>query len=290
MDGRFMELALTPSGRITVRQTTDSAGSPPASLQGAETDGPLGRVAKAFGISQGEGLFLLATERFDGPLPPTFSYWREFAVGYLTALCHTPEIAGLELEAIAPPTPAELATLILSVPPMQGAEYLNEAVLVGVWEDLDAWVRGDDCRRRRRVVGLLEAAGAAVAPGGAGLLPPGREPPQRGLSLCLSGDLCAERGVRLPRPVSAAQQGPPRIGRRQEQAGLGAAALAGASGVAAERPGQGAGRLGRPLPAAGLDAARGLSLPQGRAGRSKRAAFWCGCPTGGRNARGPASA
>jgi len=142
MDGRFMELALTPSGRITLRQTTDSQGSPPASSQGAETDGQLGRVAKVFGISQGEGLFLLATERLEGQLPLAFSYWREFAVGYLTALCHTPEIAGLELEAIPPPTPAELATLILSVPPMQGAEYLSEATLIGVWKDLDAWAHG----------------------------------------------------------------------------------------------------------------------------------------------------
>ena len=94
------------------------------------------------GISQGEGLFLLATERFEGPLPPAFSYWREFAASYLTALCHTPEIAGLELEAIPPPTSAELATLILSVPPMQGAEYLSEATLLDVWKDLDAWARG----------------------------------------------------------------------------------------------------------------------------------------------------
>ena len=137
-----MELVLTPSGRITLRQTTDSQGSPSTSLQGAETDRQLGRVAKVFGISQGEGLFLLATERFEGPLPPAFSYWRAFAVGYLTALCHAPDIAGLELEAIPPPTPAELATLILSVPPMQGAEYLSETILIDVWKDLDAWARG----------------------------------------------------------------------------------------------------------------------------------------------------
>ena len=101
----------------------------------------MGRLAKAFGNSQGEGLFLLATERFEGPLPPAFSYWRDFAVGYLTALCHTPEIAGLELEAIPPPTSGELATLILSVPPMQGAEYLE---------------RGDPARRLERP-GRLDA-------------------------------------------------------------------------------------------------------------------------------------
>ena len=133
MDGRFMELALTPSGRITLHQATDAEGTEPA--------GQLGRLAKVFAISQGEGLFLLATERFDGPLAPAFSYWRDFAVSYLTALCHTPEIAGLELDAIPPLTSGELATLILSVPPMQGAEYLSEATLLEVWKDLDDWAR-----------------------------------------------------------------------------------------------------------------------------------------------------
>ncbi len=136
-----MELALTPSGRITVCQTTDPQDGPATSSQAAKSDGQIGRVAKAFATSQGEGLLLLATERFDGPLAPACSYWREFAVRYLTALCHTPEIAGLELEAIPPPTSAELATLVLCLPPMQGAEYLSEATLVEVWNDFDAWTR-----------------------------------------------------------------------------------------------------------------------------------------------------
>src|SRR5271165_7079691 len=122
-----MELALTPSGRITFRQATEAQDGPTAGSRAVDSDGQLTSVAKAFAASQGEGLFLLATERFEPPLPPAVSYWRDFAAGYLTALCHTPEIAGLDLEAIPPPTSAELATLILSVPPMQGAEYLGEA-------------------------------------------------------------------------------------------------------------------------------------------------------------------
>ncbi len=129
----MMELALTPSGRITLRPLTDSPET--------ATDGQLDRLAKAFATSQGEGLFLLATERFDGPLPPAFPYWRDFAARYLTILCHTPEVAGLELEATRPPASGELATLILSVPPMQGAEYLGEATLIDAWNDLDAWTR-----------------------------------------------------------------------------------------------------------------------------------------------------
>jgi SNF2 family DNA or RNA helicase len=128
-----MELALTPAGRIVLRTTTAS--------RAVETEGQLGRAAQAFTTSQAEGLFSLATERFDGSLPPEFSYWRDFAVAYLTALCQTPEIADLQLEPIPPPTSGELATLLLRVPPMQGAEYLSEATLLDVWTDLDAWVR-----------------------------------------------------------------------------------------------------------------------------------------------------
>ena len=128
-----MEFTLTPAGRITLHPSPDAAGT--------ETDGQLARLAKAFESSQGEGLFLLAAERFNAPASPAFSYWRDFAAAYLTALCHTPDVAGLELAAIPPPTSGELATLILSVPPMQGAEYLGEATLLAAWNDLDAWTR-----------------------------------------------------------------------------------------------------------------------------------------------------
>lgn len=135
-----LELAFTPSGHvIAVELVAEAAGF----AEGAEeqTDGRLKKVAKAFEAAQGDGLFLLATERFDGPLPASFSYWRDFVVRYLTALCHTPDVGGAELSPIPPPEDAELAAILQGVPPMQGAEYLSEAALVRVWEDLDAWVR-----------------------------------------------------------------------------------------------------------------------------------------------------
>lgn len=134
-----MDLALTPSGRITICVPTDSPDDTPGSSNEATADGQFGRLARVFTKSQAEGLFVLATEWLENPLPPAFSYWREFGIAYLTALCHTPEIGGQELDPIAPPPPAEMATLILRVPPMQGAEYLNEEILVGAWKELDAW-------------------------------------------------------------------------------------------------------------------------------------------------------
>ena len=50
-------------------------------------------------------------------------------------------MTGVAIEEIPPPPSAELATMLLSVPPLQGAEYLTEGVLSDIWRDLDAWVR-----------------------------------------------------------------------------------------------------------------------------------------------------
>ena len=160
-----MELILTPSGRLTVRQTSETP-------EGSATDGQLGRVAKSLALSQSEGLFLLATDRFEVPLPPAWCYWQELATSYLQALCLTPEIAGLDVEPIPPPATDQLATWSLNVPPMPGAEYLSETVLVRIWEEFDAWVRGSR-RGWRRAHGIPQTACTAVAPGGARLFSSG---------------------------------------------------------------------------------------------------------------------
>jgi len=138
-----MELAFTPHGRITAVSKGQTPSDGAASLPEPAPDGRLGSVAKAFAAGQGEGLFLLATQRFDGPLAPSLAYWRDFAARYLTALCQTPEGAGSTLPAIPPPDVADLSAVLLSAPPMQGAEYLGLDPLAGVWNDLDQWVRAE---------------------------------------------------------------------------------------------------------------------------------------------------
>jgi non-specific serine/threonine protein kinase len=75
-------------------------------------------------------------------LAPALAYWRGLAARYLIELCHTPQTARAPLEPIPPPPPAELATLLLGVPPMPGGEYVTEEAIAGLWSDLDAWVRG----------------------------------------------------------------------------------------------------------------------------------------------------
>jgi non-specific serine/threonine protein kinase len=150
-----MELAFTPFGRITVARQTEPGDDAALDRSAVIADRLLGKVAQAFAASQGEGLFLLATERFESPLGPSLLYWRDFAVRYLTALCHTPETVA-SAPAIPAPDAEELAALLANVPPIEGAEYLDEAALTGVWQDLDAWVCGQIAAGGQGLSGFLK--------------------------------------------------------------------------------------------------------------------------------------
>ena len=148
-----VELVFTPSGRLNA---VESAGERPESVSDATSDGRMQHVVKAFASSQAEGLFALATQRSESPFAPSLAYWRDFAARYLTELCHTPDSADAQLGAIPPPAASEWAGMLSGVPPMQGAEYLTEAALDGVWSDLDAWVRGQVAAFGRGLSGFLK--------------------------------------------------------------------------------------------------------------------------------------
>ena len=139
-----IELVFTPSRRIVAVERSDeddgSAGSGPTT---ALPDARRNRLRKAFESSQAEGLFSLATEKSESSFHPSLTYWRGFACRYLTELCHTPVHTDAELEPISPPASSELATLLLSVPPMQGAEYLTEEEFRTIWIELDTWTRNE---------------------------------------------------------------------------------------------------------------------------------------------------
>ena len=133
-------LAFTPARRVTAIESTSVQGMLLDVDAGRDADRSITRVATAFAASQAEGLFTLATEKLGTALPPSMVYWRSFAGRYLTELCRAPQAA---LEAIPAPGAAELDALVLSAPPMQGAEYLHGDALADVWSDLDAWVRAE---------------------------------------------------------------------------------------------------------------------------------------------------
>mgnify|MGYP001180641249 CR=1 FL=1 len=143
------ELTLKPSGRLHLQKGDDDD-------IGATPDAWTKRVAAAFSASQAAGLFTLAATKPDAPPSPPFSFWRDFACGYLTRLCRTPESVGSGMDPVEPPFESELATMLLSVPPMQGGEYLNVEVLGSLWVDLDVWVQKEVAASGNGLAGWLK--------------------------------------------------------------------------------------------------------------------------------------
>ncbi|MBN2034537.1 MAG: DEAD/DEAH box helicase [Deltaproteobacteria bacterium] len=99
------------------------------------------RAADAFSSCQACGLFALAASNPDTLLPPSLSFWRDFASCYLTLLCRTPESAGAPVDPVDPPGSSEIEGMLFGAPPMQGGEYLNALSIQDIWIDLDEWVR-----------------------------------------------------------------------------------------------------------------------------------------------------
>ncbi len=126
-------LILAPSGNLRLVEEHG------ASSQDG-TSSPLDRIAAAFHQDATAGLFSLAAQSVSGGLPPVPAYWRDFASRYLTDRCHSPGGAGA-LEPVPPLSDADIARMILGMPPMAGGEYLTPEVIGRLWESLDAWVR-----------------------------------------------------------------------------------------------------------------------------------------------------
>jgi hypothetical protein len=123
----MMEIRLTPTGQLrweAPEGETASAGF--ASWQ------------QVFQADWREGLLTLAADKFSTDAAPTVRYWQVLAERYLTGLCQiSAATETFEVEALSPD---DYASLVLTAPPMQGGEYLSEAVLRNMWQALDRWV------------------------------------------------------------------------------------------------------------------------------------------------------
>ncbi|MCU7933830.1 MAG: DEAD/DEAH box helicase [Candidatus Thiodiazotropha sp. (ex Dulcina madagascariensis)] len=97
-------------------------------------------IGKIFARSVGEGLFALAARKNGTDLTPSLQYWRNFAYKYLSERCLMADTDPRQPEPIDPFTANEAMSLLLSAPPMQGAEYLSTQVLQETRSLLDNWV------------------------------------------------------------------------------------------------------------------------------------------------------
>src|ERR1039458_9723364 len=128
MNPALLALVLTPHGHLSLAQEDD------ALALGAEV---AQRLQATFARGAGHGLLQLGASEVGTALPAVFSFWREFAARYVTALCTHPSLSSeapdasdtKTVEAVAPPPDAELEWLAMAAPLMTGAEYLTSAAL-----------------------------------------------------------------------------------------------------------------------------------------------------------------
>ena len=123
----YVGLRLTPHGRLLLEAAEDA---PMLGDRVAE------RLTEAFAGGAGAGLMQLGAGEVGQALPPLFVWWRGFASRYVAALCIL--TSDDSLPAVPPPTAAELAELVLTVPPMPGAEYLTADLLTDLWHEIGA--------------------------------------------------------------------------------------------------------------------------------------------------------
>jgi superfamily II DNA or RNA helicase len=121
---------LTPHGRLTLAEAEEA---PP--LNPALTE----RLQRAFERGSGHGLLQLGAAEVGTLLPPTFSYWREFATRFVTSLCAIPQDVEVIREPARIPLPSdgEIDRLALAAPVMAGAEYLTPDTLRALWRELN---------------------------------------------------------------------------------------------------------------------------------------------------------
>jgi len=133
MGAVFLVPALTPHGHLTLTEDRDTQ---PLDRELAQ------RLRHAFARGSGHGLLQLGAGEVGTAIPPVFSYWRELAARYVTAVCTQPDLESSPLEARVPmPSDAELDSMALVAPPMTGAEYLTATVLQALWQELDSAFR-----------------------------------------------------------------------------------------------------------------------------------------------------
>ncbi|MGH6876725.1 MAG: SNF2 helicase-associated domain-containing protein, partial [Rhizomicrobium sp.] len=150
-----MKLAplLTPHGALILRRAED------APEIGHESGA---RIEAAFGRGSGHGLLCLGADQAGAALPPLFSYWRELGAQYLAQLCALPELSeGVAKPPVPPPPDGAFATMVLSAPPMPGAEYLSIPVLGDLWRAIDAAFDSERAEAKLSVAEFLKSRNPA---------------------------------------------------------------------------------------------------------------------------------
>jgi hypothetical protein len=107
-------------------------------------------LAAAFASSDAAGVLRLATVELKNDLPPALAWAREWGRQFTTRLCQTRDPAKTE-----PPTEVKRSAFLAEAPPMLGAEYLSDGLLLRLWDDMRAIAASETTRRDGGLEGWL---------------------------------------------------------------------------------------------------------------------------------------
>lgn len=104
-------------------------------------------VLTRFSESEAAGLVALSSATVSRETHGSVHFWRDLSSSFLRSLCHVAESVSPTCDQIEEPSMGEVARWILNVPPMLGAEYLTQDVLLAVWRRLAGWAieQVNDC-------------------------------------------------------------------------------------------------------------------------------------------------
>jgi superfamily II DNA or RNA helicase len=122
---------LTPSGRIDLQPGLPEDGPPLEAKTAA-------RIIEAFGAGRGYGVLHLGVAELATDLCPSLSYWRDVGRAFVGRVCGALDPTAPASLVIPEPDADDLAALIEAIPPMQGAEQLDAALLGDIWSDMGA--------------------------------------------------------------------------------------------------------------------------------------------------------
>ena len=151
-------LRLTPNGRLVLETAPDAP---------ILDDKVAGRLIEAFAVGSGHGLTRLGAGEVGRALSPVFVWWHDFSARYVAELCgragdSTEESSSSSaLPPVAPPSKADLASLVLTAPMMPGAEYLTAEVLLALWTELGAALAASLAAARTDLQSFLKALNPA---------------------------------------------------------------------------------------------------------------------------------
>lgn len=124
-----LSLALSPTGHLHLYSDPEN--------QETVSNVASHKIHDFFATDDRIALLRLGLTHFDTPLPPSVSFWQQFAQIFVTALCK--QICAQEKLPSLPPLlfPAdEINKLLSEAPFMRGAEYLNIELLAICWGEL----------------------------------------------------------------------------------------------------------------------------------------------------------